>query len=371
MANREHLEILKKGVGVWNRWRKENPTVTPDLIEADPGEAGLLGVNLHGAKLLRSNLREANLAGADLSGAELSGVDLCGANLSAADLFSANLLGANLRNANLSGAKLRVAYMVGADLCRANLTGADLTGTDLGGVDLEEADLSHALMGYTSLGRVDLSTVRGLETVRHDGPSSIGIDTIYSSKAMIPEVFLRGAGIPENFIEYMRSLVANPIEYYSCFISYSCKDEEFAQRLYNDLQANGVRCWFAPHDMQGGRKLHEQIDQAIRIHERVLLILSPDSMHSEWVKTEIAKARKREVEQKKQVLFPLRLVSFEAIRDWECFDADAGKDSAQEIREYFIPDFSNWENHDEYEKAFGRLMSDLRARDEADGRMPA
>ena len=79
------------------------------------------------------------------------------------------------------------------------------------------------------------------------------------------------------------------------------------------------------------------------------------------MKTEIVKARKREFEQKKQVLFPLRLVSFELIRDWECFDADTGKDSAREIREYFIPDFSNWKNHDEYQRAFRRLMKDLTA----------
>jgi hypothetical protein len=65
-----------------------------------------------------------------------------------------------------------------------------------------------------------------------------------------------------------------------------------------------VRCWFAPHDIQGGRKLHEQIDQAIRIHERLLLILSSHGMQSEWVKTEIAKARQREVQEQRQVLFP-------------------------------------------------------------------
>ena len=92
-------------------------------------------------------------------------------------------------------------------------------------------------------------------------------------------------------------------------------------------------------------------------------------MNSEWVKTEIAKARKREVEEKKKVLFPLRLVSFETIRDWECFDADTGKDSAREIREYFIPDFSNWKEHDEYQKAFGRLMGDLKAGEKGEGKM--
>lgn len=91
-----------------------------------------------------------------------------------------------------------------------------------------------------------------------------------------------------------------------------------------------------PHQIAGGKKLYEQIDEAIRQHERLLLILSPSSIHSEWVNTEIAKARKRE---HRRVLFPLRLVSFESLLHCECFDADTGKDSAREIREYFIPGF--------------------------------
>jgi TIR domain-containing protein len=65
-----------------------------------------------------------------------------------------------------------------------------------------------------------------------------------------------------------------------------------------------------------------EIDEAIRLHDRLLLILSGHSMSSEWVNTEIAKARKREVKEGKRVLFPVRLVGFEALRDWECFDAD-------------------------------------------------
>ncbi len=78
-----------------------------------------------------------------------------------------------------------------------------------------------------------------------------------------------------------------------------------------------MRCWFAPHDIKGGRKIHEQIDDAIRLHDRLLLILSEHSMSSEWVKTEIAKARKREVKEGKRVLFPVRVVGFETLRDWE------------------------------------------------------
>lgn len=141
---------------------------------------------------------------------------------------------------------------------------------------------------------------------------------------------------------------AGRLPFYSCFISYSSKDQAFADRLYADLQNKGVRCWFAPHDIQGGKKLNEQIDEAIRVHDKLLLILSPNSIHSKWVKTEIAKARKRETQEKKRVLFPLALIPYDALRDWEYFDADIGKDSAREIREYFIPDFSNWASHEAY-----------------------
>ncbi len=134
--------------------------------------------------------------------------------------------------------------------------------------------------------------------------------------------------------------------------------------MHADLQAKGVRCWFAPEDIAGGKKLHEQIDEAIRFHDRLLLILSSASMASKWVRTEIAKARKREERDHRRVLFPVRLVDFEALRDWECFDADIGIDSAREIREYFIPDFSNWKDHDQYQKAFDRLLRDLKAETE-------
>jgi len=44
-------------------------------------------------------------------------------------------------------------------------------------------------------------------------------------------------------------------------------------------------------------------------------------------------------------------VGFERLCDWECFDGDTGKDSAREIRENFIPDFSKWKEYDSYQAA--------------------
>src|SRR6266702_3450493 len=119
------------------------------------------------------------------------------------------------------------------DLSFANLSDADLSSSDLRGVnlnsaDLSEANLSGAMIGFTIFGDVDLSVAKGLEIVKHEWPSTIGIDTIYRSQGNIPEVFLRDAGVPDSFLDYMRSLVGKPIEYYSCFISYSSKDGAFA-----------------------------------------------------------------------------------------------------------------------------------------------
>jgi len=311
-----------------------------------------------------ADLHEASFINAQLRSADLSAVDLSKANLSGADLSHSRVIKANLWGANLSGASL-----VGADLSSADLTGANLTGAYIGMANLshtklDQADLSGAHLGHTTFANINLSAVKGLETVDHIGPSSIGIDTIYKSKGKIPHVFLRGAGVPENFIEYMASLVGAGIEFYSLFISYSTHDQEFADRLYADLQAKGVRCWFAPHKMRGGLKVYEQIDEAIRVYDRLLLILSPASMESEWVKTETFKAREREIKEGRRVLFPIRLCSFEALRDWKLFDADTGKDLAREIREYFIPDFSNWKDHDSCRTAFDRLLGDLHGKPE-------
>lgn len=117
---------------------------------------------------------------------------------------------------------------------------------------------------------------------------------------------------------------------------------------------------------RGGRKTLVQIDQAIRLYEKLLLVLSEDSMGSEWVKSEIRWARKAELRDKKQKLFPIRLVSMEAIQEWTCFNVDTGKDLAVEVREYHIPDFTNWKDHDAFEASFRRLLADLR-RDEESG----
>jgi uncharacterized protein YjbI with pentapeptide repeats len=380
MDRDEALRLLKggpDGVEVWNRHRLENPDEHVVLVGADLHGADLRAADLRGANLYGAVLYKANLYGADLHGAVLRAAVLSETVLIRAVLYGADLHGAVLRRADLHGAVLRGVVLTGADLRGADLSGADLM-ADFRPADLSEADLTGAVLRRADLtGAVltkcrcnqtafvdqDLSEVKGLDSVDHDGPSSLGIDTLYKSRGKIPEAFLRGCGVPDALIANLPSLLGamEPIQFYSCFLSHSSADKDFARRLFSRMRDEGLRVWFDEVDMRSGRKLHEQIDEAIRLHDKLLLVLSPNSMGSEWVRTELCKAFKQERREGKRKLFPIALVPYGQIHDWECFDADHGKDLAVEVREYFIPDFSAWKDDDAFEAGFARLLNDLKA----------
>src|SRR5262249_47727539 len=160
------------------------------------------------------------------------------------DLSYTDLSGADLRRARLTEADLSGAFLTGADLRRAHLSGADLHSAKCKG---------------TSFGDVDLSEVKGLKSIEHLAPSTVGVDTLVRSRGRIPAAFLRGCGVPERLITYLPSLFGEmePIQFYSCFISYSTKDQDFAERLHSRMRDKGLRVWFAPEDMQGGRMIHD------------------------------------------------------------------------------------------------------------------
>ena len=163
MANQRHVDILlRDGVALWNQWRKEEPSVCPDLKGANLMNAPLSGANLQSAGLAWSHLSGADLMGADLRGADLMGADLAGAHFTGADLTcahlnEADLIGARLSSADLSGADLLRAKLMIADLSRANLSRANLDMADLNASRLIEARLIEACLRETNLSGVDLT----------------------------------------------------------------------------------------------------------------------------------------------------------------------------------------------------------------------
>ena len=393
MANPEQLAILRQGAKVWNAWRDDwcNSSST------DPFEADIFKLNLSGATLSETDLSEVQLSGTDLSGANFYGTNLYGASLGHANLFQANLTEAFLRkadlsqanlsetdftDANLSGANLTEAFLRKADLFQANLTEASLRNADLSQANLSETNLTEAdlhranlhgaslsganmqatYFSFTVFGDVDLSSVRGLDSANHLRPSTIGIDTLFHSKGKIPEAFLRGAGVPDSFIAYAKSLVGSAIEFYSCFISYSHADKSFARRLHDTLQGRGIRCWLDEKQLLPGDPLYDHVDRGIRLWDKFLLCCSEHSLQpSSWVDKEILTVLEKEDELTKQrgrkvnALIPLNLDGYIFGDGWK-----SGYRS--QIRSRLAADFTNWErNNSKFDEQVESVIRALRA----------
>jgi uncharacterized protein YjbI with pentapeptide repeats len=359
MANPEHLQILKQGVEVWNTWREQNRSIRPDLADAPLARAELQGVNLveaelHGADLHSADFGEGNLRGANLTAADLAYSTLYRVNLARADLARAHLINTNLANANLTDAFLNGAHLATTNLAGAHLAGVHLLMAYLLNPNMRGADVSGAYLNETVFSDINLTTVRGLETCIHFGPSILDHRTLARS-GPLPLAFLRGCGLPDALIEYLPSLLGEPFQFYSCFISYASKDHAFAERLYADLQNKGVRCWFAPEDMKIGDRIRPCIDETIHIYDKLLLVLSKTSVASQWVEQEVETALARERQQGTTILFPVRI-------DNTVMTLETGWPALiRNTRN--IGDFRRWKTHDVYQKAFDRLLRDLKAAD--------
>lgn len=373
MADRTHLTIWEKGTDAWNEWRTANPAIQPDLSRVDISGAELQESNYSDTNLSDVVLRGANLAKADLSGADLTGADLSGADLSEAilrrtTLITANLERADFTNADLGQANLSKAYLHRTDfsdayLGRSVLAGAEILAADFSGAHLTDADFTGCAIAAAWLNRIDLSRCKGLETVIHRGRSMIDSETIYRSGGNIPESFLRGAGVPEELVSQARSLLTTmfPIQFYSCFISYSHADKAFARRLHDSLQARGVRCWLDEHQLLPGDDIYHEVDRGIRLWDKMLLCCSENSLTSWWVDNEIGTAFEKEQQLMKdregtkvQVLVPLNLDGYLFSDKWQ-----SGYQA--QVRRRLAADFTEASDAGKFDEQVERLIRALRA----------
>jgi len=278
MANPEHVKLVKQGADAIEKWRKQHPTERLDLIKA-----GLWGTNLRGADLKGANINSADLWGVKLIEADLSSADLNGANLIGANLGGAHLPWAELFQADLSTANLSMANLVGTDLTEANLSRANLKGTNLAG----------AICHFTMFGGCNLHQARGLQTIKHEGPSSIGVDTLIQSfrgsgNKLTPELetFFRSAGVPKELLDALPGIIAE-VKYYSCFISYGEQDYAFADKMCSDLKAKGVSCWLYSKDATPGKRTQSEIVEMRRGAEKMVTFCSAESLTQAGVLKEI------------------------------------------------------------------------------------
>ena len=355
MANMEHVQLVKRGRDHVARWREANPEDNLDLNAAymsyvrapqvdisgaDMRDSDLMGAVLQRANLsgcymnpchlYHANLREANVSrarmnGANLRGADLRGADLSGADLDRAVLSDANLTGAKLINANLSrtslaganltDADLTGASFAGASIVRANMTNAicadsDFFQTQFWSVDMTGADLSGSLFGYSIFQDCDLSGVKGLDQVRHDAPSTVGLDSLFRSHGQIPEAFLRGAGLPDAASGFLETAKGDTTSLRDCFISCIDEEVEFANALRDDLRAQGVRCWVFSQIVRGNPLVdrhstsdQEEVERWIRPYDKMVVLGSAKSLEVEAVLNDITQAKEKQLSSEQWSLF--------------------------------------------------------------------
>lgn len=298
-------DLLKKGsVGGWNKWRDDNPKTTPNLSKIDLRDRNLSNINFQGVSLKAANLVRCNFRGA---------------NLENSDLTSANLLFSVFERTNLSNSIFK-----------------------------------EATIGSTKFLDIDISSIKELETVVSSGPSFVDSLTFIKSKGDIPLEFLRRVGTPDDVIKKIIPIYksAAGLKFYTSFISYSSKDHEFANKLYNDLHVANVQVWFAPEDLKIGDRFVSKIDQEIRQRDKLILVLSKNSIGSTWVEAEVETAISQEKSTGKNILFPIAI-------DKEFKKSDTWW--AHEIQKKVnVGDFSDWKNHDSYTKSLNKLLSSLK-----------
>ena len=262
----------------WNEWRRQHPKICPNLSNAVLNSLASKST-LDSEKYIFRHFQKRDFQGLDLHDADLHG----------AKLWNCDLSGVDLRGANLSGAEVRRSQLKNADL-----RGADLRNTQFLRSDLSGAQLEGSTFGKTHFGFTTLTNIQGLTQVQHRDKSDIDQFSIIASMPL-PTPFLSACGVPAHTVR-MAELYTRSHSYYTCFISYSRRDTLFVSKLRDELTRAGVPSWFAPQDMRDEKfqsdkvELERDLDTYVDAAERVLLVISPNILASNWVGKEFQRA---------------------------------------------------------------------------------
>ena len=325
--------------------RRGRSLVGAELSGEDLREAHLSGADLTGARLARANLhgldlrgtrlREAQLDGADLRDALLDGADLRSASLAGAaangarfartDLSLAHLRAADLRSADLSEALLTDADLSLARLDRANLYDADLIGAQLGGASfrhavlcganlreshLDGADFSGARFAFTVLAASDLSRARGLESVVHDGPSTVGVDAFLLSRGEIPDAFLIGIGLSPLTIEYLKAVAAaeeGMLVGDALFLVFADADRARARRLRAYLRMHRHLAWYWHEAEELAGRHNADLNLRLRFHDRLIVLGSHAAAESSALAVPLARGFEKETAERRKIVLAVRI----------------------------------------------------------------
>lgn len=362
----EVLNLILAGRDRWNTFRASlphlqwyrGPVMLPgfvlrlnraDFRKRDLSEYDLTGCEFRSCNFGRVKFKRSNLAGTGPHGTYERPAAFVDCNLRSTVFEGSRLNGCNFEDSDLSHAELNGVTLYGANLSRTKLL-RTLIAADFDNTNLTKADFNEAYLFGSQFVNTDLSVAVNISKAKIFAHITLDHRTLFKSR-MLPKSFYRSCGLPEKFIEYLPSLVEDAMSIQSCFISYSSKDERFTTRLYGDLQESRVPCFYAPKDLKIGSIIRDSIENAVHLNDRLLIILSENSISSTWVEHEVEAALERERTENRTVLFPIRLddAVMSSKKGW----------AANLRRQRHIGDFRRWEDRREYSSSFQKLLSDL------------
>jgi uncharacterized protein YjbI with pentapeptide repeats len=350
-------------------------------------EKELLGRDLRGRSFAGHDCRNADFTGSNLAGTDFTGANCQGArftectldsacfqkaNLSSCAFIGDDIYGVDFREANLSNAKFIRVFGKGISASSAKLRGAQIYNSYFvecyfTGCTFTEAELASAVFHRSSFDLADfedaslwetgflesrLVSCTGLDKLRNVRDVSLDPATLFAPGATLPRLFLLGAGIPSILVDYLPSMIGKPIQFESCFISYSTGDVEFCRRLRFEMLERGISAWLFDEDAQWGKSMWGEIDKSIRVHDRVVVVCSERSLKSAPVLREIERALRREDAEGKDILFPIRIDDY-IFTKWRHPRKD-------DVTSKIVGDFTGWKDPMKMRTTLGRFMEGLK-----------
>lgn len=95
------------------------------------------------------------------------------------------------------------------------------------------------------------------------------------------------------------------------FLSYASADRDVAQKIAEKLRQSNLRVWFDAYKLQAGDSLTARIQDAIMAGDYLVVLLSPDSVRSQWMKRELNASLSLELQSRTITILPVLIADGE------------------------------------------------------------
>ncbi|OLS26851.1 MAG: hypothetical protein HeimC2_13840 [Candidatus Heimdallarchaeota archaeon LC_2] len=360
-------------INKWNKWKKGYNNFVLNCLQQNLPfhKLKLKDLDLHNLIINRNekigNIHPTERTYLDMRDIDFSWLEFDNVNFDHLDLHGSNFSHTNMMKIEFNYCKLENANFIFSGLILIRFEGCNFRNTSFQlcvldvakffgfSEDDNEVNYHKSIFSTVDFVSFNLTKALNINTIFHRRKGAVDYDTLMISKNLPPSFYF-GYGISQMFIDNLPSLQSTSISFYDCFISYAEIDEQFSKRLYDGLTSAGIRCWRWKEDLRYGQTIRYGIESSIKKHEKLILILSKDSLESQAVIDEIDAGIYQENELRKtnktyDYIFPIMLDK--TIMSWD-------HPNQRFIMQKHIGDFCDWKQEDAFQLSLQRLIKDLK-----------